>query len=138
MRMAILIFDGFTALDVVGGYESLARIPGLQVDFVAKEPGVIAADTRSLGLYAWKTLEEAEGADLLYVPGGPGVNIAQRDPEILAFIRKAHEDATWTIGICNGVEMLATAGILQGVEVTTNYFARARVAALGAKVLTHR
>jgi putative intracellular protease/amidase len=55
-----------------------------------------------------------------------GVYAAQRDPQILDFIRKSHETATWTVGICNGVEILATAGILNGVEVTTNYFARDR------------
>lgn len=138
MRMSILLFDGFTALDIVGGYESLSRIPGMQVEFVAKEQGIVKADTRMLGLLAFKTLKDAQGADILYVPGGPGGNIAQRDPEILEFIRQTHETSTWTFGVCNGVEMLATAGILQGVEVTTNFFARDRVAALGAKVLRKR
>ena len=138
MRMSILIFDGFTALDVVGGYESLARIPGIQVDFVAKEPGIIAADTRALGLYAWKNLNEAEGSDIIYVPGGPGGNAVQRDEEVCAFLRSAHEKSRWTVGVCNGVEILATAGILRGVEVTTNYFARERVQALGATVLKKR
>lgn len=138
MRMSILLFDGFTALDIVGGYESLSRIPGMQVEFVAKEKGIVKADTRMLGLLAFKTLEEARRTDILYVPGGPGGNIAQRDPEILDFIRQEHETSTWTFGVCNGVEMLATAGSLKGVEVTTNFFARDRVAALGAKVLNKR
>jgi putative intracellular protease/amidase len=138
MRMSILLFDGFTAFDIVGGYESLSRIPGIEVEFVARETGIVTADTRMLGLLAFKTLAQAAGTDILYVPGGPGGNIAQRDPVILDFIRRAHETSTWTIGVCNGVEMLATAGILRGVEVTTNYFARDRVAALGAKVLRKR
>ena len=42
MRMSILLYDGFTTLDIVGGYESLARIPSL----VAKEVGIYAADTQ--------------------------------------------------------------------------------------------
>jgi putative intracellular protease/amidase len=138
MRMSILLYDGFTALDIVGGYESLSRVPGMQVEFVAKQTGVIASDTRFLGLLAFKTLEEAAGTDILYVPGGPGGYAAQRDPAILDFIRSAHTESTWTIGVCNGVEVLATAGILDGVEVTTNFFARDRVAALGAKVMKRR
>jgi len=138
MRMSILLYDGFTALDIVGGYESLARIPNVQTEFVATEVGLYAADTRALGLYAWRTLEEAKGTDILYVPGGLGVYAAQRDPRILDFIRKSHETTAWTVGICNGVEILATAGILDGVEVTTNYFARERVAKLGGKVLKVR
>ena len=87
MRLSILLYDGFTALDIVGGYESLARIPNIQTEFVAKEVGIYAADTRALGLYAWKTLEDAKGMDILYVPGGLGVYPAQRDPQILDFIR---------------------------------------------------
>src|SRR5271166_1977700 len=128
MRMSILLYDGFTTLDIVGGYESLARIPNMRMEFVATEVGIYAADTRALGLYAWKTLEDAKGTDILYVPGGLGVYAAQRDSRILDFIRKSHETTTWTVGICNGVEILANAGILDGVEVTTNYFARDRVA----------
>lgn len=138
MRMSILLYDGFTAFDIVGGYESLSRIPGMEVEFVAKEKGVVVADTRVLGMLAYKTLDEAAGTDILYVPGGPGGYAAQRDPAILDFIRKAHETSTWTVGVCNGVEVLATAGILKDVEVTTNFFARDNVAALGAKVLKKR
>lgn len=138
MRMSILLYDGFTALDIVGGYESLARIPNMRTEFVATQVGIYASDTRALGLYAWKTLEDAKGTDILYVPGGLGVYAVQRDPRILEFIRETHRTTTWTVGICNGVEILATAGILDGVAVTTNYFARDRVAKLGAKVLKTR
>ncbi len=138
MRLSILLFDGFTALDIVGGYESLSRIPGMEVEFVAKTPGVIASDTRMLGLTAWKDLAAGRGCDILYVPGGPGGMIAQRDPDILDFMREAHASSTWTIGICNGVEMLAHAGLVEGKEVTTNYNCREAVAALGGKVLPTR
>lgn len=138
MRMSILIFDGFTALDAIGGYEVLQWLPGLEVEFVAKKTGIYAADGRRLGLLAYRSLEEAQGCDILYVPGGPGGFVAQCDPEILAFIRKAHDSSKWTIGICNGVEILARAGILDGVEVTTNYNCRQDVGKLGAVVLPRR
>ena len=45
MRMTVLLFDGFTALDVVGGYEVLANVPGVEVEFAAVTPGVVATDT---------------------------------------------------------------------------------------------
>jgi putative intracellular protease/amidase len=44
------------------------------------------------------------------VPGGLGIYAAQHDLQILDFIRKLHETTTWTVGICNGVEILANAG----------------------------
>jgi len=116
----------------------MCHSPAFPTEFVAKEVGIYAADARALGLYAWKALEDANGTDILYVLGGLGVYAAQRDPQILDFIRESHDTTTWTVGICNGVEILATAGILDGVEVTTNYFVRDRLAKLGGKVLKTR
>ena len=49
MRMSILLYDGFTTLDIVGGYESLARIPNMQTEFVAKKAG-ITRQTRALSV----------------------------------------------------------------------------------------
>ena len=39
MEIAIPIFDGLTALDAVGPYEVLSRLPGARVEFAALEPG---------------------------------------------------------------------------------------------------
>ena len=39
MQVAILLYDGMTALDAVGPFEVLSRIPGSTVVFVAAEPG---------------------------------------------------------------------------------------------------
>ena len=47
MRLSILIYDGLTTLDAIGGYEILARLPGMETEFVASRRGIIAADTRS-------------------------------------------------------------------------------------------
>ena len=72
MRLSILLFDGFTTLDAIGGYEVLGRIPGMEVEFVAGSRGILAADTRSLGLLAFRGFDEVTRTDILYVPGGPG------------------------------------------------------------------
>jgi putative intracellular protease/amidase len=136
--MTVLLFDGFTALDIVGGYEVLARVPGVEVGFAAASPGVVAADTRRLGILAHTGLAEVTGTDILYVPGGPGVDVAMADPDLLAWVRKMHEGATWTVGICNGVGILAAAGILNGITVTTNLGWRERVAAYGVTVVPER
>jgi transcriptional regulator GlxA family with amidase domain len=60
------------------------------------------------------------------------------DPEMLDTIRRLHATATWTVGICNGVELLGAAGVIAGSTVTTNWFARDRVAAHGATISTAR
>jgi putative intracellular protease/amidase len=134
MRMSVVLFDGFTALDVVGGYEVLANVPGIEVEIVAAEVGLVAADTRRLGLHAYRRLADTPLTDLLYIPGGPGVFNSIHDAALLAAITRLHASATWTFAVCNGVELLGAAGLLRGKQVTTNWFARDRVAAHGARV----
>jgi putative intracellular protease/amidase len=134
MRTSFVLFDGFTALDVVGGYEVLANLPGVEVEFVAASAGVVAADTRRLGLAAYRGISELASTDILYVPGGPGVVPALADEAFLAELSRLHATATWTVGICNGVALLAAAGVLKGRTVTTNWGWRDRVRSYGVDV----
>jgi len=138
MRISILIYDGFTMLDAVGGYAVLGWLPGAEVEFVAEKKTVIADDLRSGGMAAWRDYSEVETTDILYVPGGPGGRPQMTNEATLAFIRRLHETSTWTFGVCNGVEILAAAGILKGKTVTTNYYARESVASFGATVVSDR
>jgi putative intracellular protease/amidase len=138
VRLSIVLFDGFTALDVVGGYEVLANLPGVEVEFVATERGTVAADTRQLGLVAYRSLAEAT-CDILYVPGGPGVVRALDDRALLDRLLALHTTATWTLGVCNGVALLAAAGILApGRWATTNWGWRERLAGYGVDVVAER
>ncbi|MFC3682632.1 DJ-1/PfpI family protein [Hydrogenophaga luteola] len=138
MRLTILLFDGFTALDIVGGYEVLANVPGVETEFAAARRGPVWADTRRLALTAFKTFDEIDRTDIVYVPGGPGVTPALNDPTLLDTIQRLATGATWTVGICNGVELLGKAGLLRGKQVTTNWVARDKVASHGAIVGTRR
>ncbi|MGE0488231.1 MAG: DJ-1/PfpI family protein [Vulcanimicrobiota bacterium] len=138
MRLSIVLFDGFTTLDAVGGYEVLSRLPGLEVEFVAANPGVIAADTRQLGLLAYRQLDHLQATDILYVPGGPGVEVLLHDRPWLAQLSRLDATSTWTVGICNGVGLLAAAGLLEGQRVTTNWFYRGRLAQYGLEVVEAR
>ncbi|WP_426208358.1 DJ-1/PfpI family protein [Massilia sp. TWP1-3-3] len=138
MRLSIILFDGFTALDVVGGYDVLANLPGMEVEFVAAKCGLVAVDTGWLGMQACKTFDQLEATDILYVPGGPGVEAALADDALLACVRRISASCAWTVSVCNGAEILGAAGLLEGKQVTTNWFARDKVAAYGARVVKQR
>ncbi len=138
MRLSILLSDGYTALDVVGGYEVLANVPGIETELVAQTKGLVTADTRRLAMHAYRTFEEILDTDILYVPGGLGVTKGLKNTELLDTIRRLHATSTWTVGICNGVELLGAAGVIDGKEVTTNWTCRDRMAGYGAKVNTKR
>lgn len=132
MRVSILIFDGFTSLDAIGGYEVLARIPGVDLEFFAEERGIVAADTRRLGLVAFRSFAEVTATDVLYVPGGPGAVPLEKDPRYLTKIRELDATSKFTVGICNGVGLLAAAGLLTGKRAATNFFYQDRLRAHGA------
>ena len=133
MRLSILIFDGFTTLDAIGGYEVLARIPGMEVEFVAAQRGIVAADTRRLGLVAFREFSEVTATDILYVPGGPGGFVLEKDEVFLDTLRRLDKTSTWTVGICNGVGLLAAAGVAPSTGT-----ARAAAPAAPAAVRTLR
>ena len=118
MRLSILIFDGLTVLDAIGGYEVLSRIPGVEVEFVAAQRGIVAADTRRLGLLAYRDFSEVQSTDILYVPGGPGARALESDPEFIDYLRLLDSTSSWTIGICmyrhfGGIEYTAKSGATQ-------------------------
>lgn len=138
MRLSILIYDGITTLDAIGGYEVLARVPGVELEFVGPQRGVVAADTRRLGLVAYRSFAEVQSTDILYVPGGPGGRVLERDESFLDYLRLLDRGSTWTVGICNGVTLLAAAGLLKGQKATTNWFDQKRIADYGVTFVAER
>ena len=96
MDIAILLYEGFTALDAIGPYETLGRVPGAKVTFVATATGPVRTDQGSLAITADATLDELAHPDILVIPGGPGTEQAMGDEATLAWLRAAHETSTWT------------------------------------------
>ncbi|HET9162991.1 MAG TPA: DJ-1/PfpI family protein [Solirubrobacterales bacterium] len=138
MQIAIPLFDRFTALDAVGPYEVLSRIPGARVTFVASEPGPIRTETRMLTLTAEASLAEVPGPDVIVVPGGIGTRSLMTDEQILAWIRRAHAGSQWTASVCTGSLLLAAAGILDGLEATTHWLELETLARYGARPVERR
>lgn len=121
MQIAIPLFDRFTALDAVGPYEVLSRIPDATVTFVAAEPGPKSADSRMLTLTAEASLVDVPEPEVVVVPGGPGTRDLMTDAEILGWIRHAHAQSQWTTSVCTGSLLLAAAGTLDGLDATTHW-----------------
>jgi putative intracellular protease/amidase len=121
MQIAIPLFDRFTALDAIGPYEVLSRLPGAQVDFVASEAGVIRTDTRMLAVQVDKSFDDVPNPDVLVVPGGAGTREAMLDERTLDWVRRVHEDTDYTTSVCTGSLILTAAGVLDGLESTTHW-----------------
>src|SRR3954453_10270197 len=138
MRIAILIFDGLTALDAIGPYEVLSRLPGAELRFVAKEAGPKRTDRGALGVQADHALADLGEPEVVLVPGGKGSRPLMRDAEVLEWLRSAHEDSTWTTSVCTGALVLGAAGILDGRRATTHWAYLDRLRELGADPVTER
>ena len=138
MRIAILIFDKLTALDAIGPYEVLSRIPGAELTFVAKEAGPIRTDTGALAITADASLAELPDPEIVLVPGGEGNRPLLDDEEVLGWLRRAHESSAWTTSVCTGSLVLGAAGILEGLEATSHWAYVDRLEAFGATPVNRR
>ncbi|MFZ4514823.1 MAG: DJ-1/PfpI family protein [Acidimicrobiia bacterium] len=138
MELAILLYDGVTALDAIGPYEVLSRLPEADVKFVATTPGVKFTGQGSCGIVAEHALSDVPHPDVLIIPGGPGERAIRNDAVAIDWIREAHAHAQWTVSVCTGALILGAAGILEGVPATTHWLAREELRAMGADVVDER
>ncbi len=138
MQIAIPLFDRFTALDAVGPYEVLSRLPGASVEFVAAEPGALRTDNGMLALTADRSYADVPSPDVLVVPGGIGTRALIDDEPTLEWIRGVHETSTWTSSVCTGALLLGAAGVLDGLEATTHWAAMDYLERFGARPTSRR
>lgn len=123
MQIAIVVYDRFTALDAVGPYEILSRLPGAETVFVAERTGPVRTDMGTLAVTADQALDEVRGPDLLVVPGGPGTVDQLKNPALLDWLRAADATSTWTTSVCSGSLLLAAAGLLRDRRATSHWAA---------------
>lgn len=139
MDVAIPIFDGITALDAIGPYEVLSRVPEARVHFLGLDgPGPRRTDNGMLGLHADGALRDMPHPEVVVFPGGYGTRPLMRDEAMLAWVRSAHESSRWTTSVCTGALVLGAAGILNGLEATTHWAVLDKLADLGARPVSRR
>jgi putative intracellular protease/amidase len=132
MDIVCLLFDGITALDIIGPYETLQRLPDADVKFVARAKGPVRTDNKFLALVADYSIDEVTSADVLVVPGGFATRELERDQKLLEWIRAIDATSTWTTSVCTGSMLLAAAGLLDGKEATSHWGSLDRLKEYGA------
>ena len=140
MQIAIPIFDQLTALDCVGPYEVLQRLPGATVAFVGKEKGNVRTDNGFLGLAVDYTFDEISSPDVILVPGGVGTRafLDGNDHEIITWLKNAHSTSQYTTSVCTGSLVLAAAGLLTDLTATTHWSAYDTLKELGSLPVSDR
>jgi cyclohexyl-isocyanide hydratase len=133
----MLLFKGMTQLDLTGPYEILARMSGARIELVGESMAAVSCDG-TLSIIPTRTRDTVGQADLLVVPGGPGVDDAILDPGWIDFVREQGRAARWIFGICTGSLLLGAAGLLRGRRATGHWQARDLLSQFGATVIHER
>ncbi|NUU10526.1 DJ-1/PfpI family protein [Curtobacterium flaccumfaciens] len=137
MRIAFLLFPHLTQLDLTGPAQVLSRVPGARVEYVAATLDPVPSDC-GLALVPTVTIRDAGPADVLVVPGGDGAFDAMLDPDVVAFVRRQAEHATWITSVCTGAFVLGAAGLLAGRRATTHWASKPMLEAFGAQPVDAR
>ncbi|MGH3563751.1 MAG: DJ-1/PfpI family protein [Mycobacterium sp.] len=138
MQVAIPLFPRYTALDAIGPYEVLQRIPAVEVKFIGHRRGEVRSDNGMLGMTCDATLDELARPDVIVFPGGIGTRALIEDESMLNWLRKTHAHTTFTTSVCTGSLVLAAAGLLDNLTATTHWAAADLLGELGARYVPQR
>jgi transcriptional regulator GlxA family with amidase domain len=138
VQVAIPLFPRFTALDAVGPYEVLQRIPSIDITFIGHQRGELRSENGMLGITADATFEELPEPDVIVFPGGVGTRPLEHDERVLDWVRQAHQTTRLTTSVCTGSLVLAAAGLLEDLTATTHWSCYAELEAHGAMPTARR
>lgn len=136
LQVAMLVFPGFTLLDLVG---PLTVLHGpMQTHLLWKTKGSVESD---IGINIETTMSFAEAPDafdIIFVPGGPGQVEVFNDKETLEFLAHHGARATWVTAVCTGSMILGAAGLLEGYQATTHWAGHQMLSLFGAEPVAKR
>src|SRR5689334_22308555 len=136
LKIALVLYPGFTALDVIGPFQVLANVPGHDARFVALEAGPVTDDTDRCQIIASTAVADFTDPDVVVIGGS--LFDSEPDPRLVAWLRQVHPNTLWTTSVCTGSIYLAAAGILDGVEATTHWARAQQLERHGAHYLPER
>jgi transcriptional regulator GlxA family with amidase domain len=137
--VGILMFETVNELDFLGPYEVLSnsnyilRVPifppdvklspdTIEVRLVSKNGGYVTCE-KGLQVKVPYSFSECQTLDVLVIPGGSGVDAVCADNEQLQWIKDVSKRCQWITSVCNGVFVLASAGLARDKRVTTHWAA---------------
>lgn len=133
----MLVFPNFTQLDLTASQEVFHRMPDTEVVLVSEtlEPAISDSGLR---ITPDKRFEEVPSCDILFAPGGPGINEAILNKKLIQFVREQGEKARYVTSVCTGSLILGAAGLLTGYHATTHWQSLDFLTAFGAIPVSER
>lgn len=131
MKIAYVLYDEFTMLDIVGPFNVLDVIPGVENVWVGSELGLVSDHSRTSGLPVGVTFDDCLDPDVVIVPGGLGTS-KHLDGPVVDWLRTVAPQTQWTTSVCTGSLLLGAAGLLDGLTATSHWAVLDRLPQYGA------
>jgi cyclohexyl-isocyanide hydratase len=119
-RIGMLLFPNVTLLDLIGPHQVFSAFPDAHVELVAADAGAVRSDS-GVEILPSMTFAQADDFEVLFVPGGYGVNAAMEDQGTMEFLAARGARARWVTSVCTGAFLLGAAGLLNGYRATTHW-----------------
>jgi transcriptional regulator GlxA family with amidase domain len=146
-RVAVVLFEGFTVLDVYGPVQAFAsvRLPRpdgswhrlFEIVTVAEKAGPVKSGEGPT-THADYAFADAPAFDVLLVPGGFGTRQAVNNTSLLLALTTASRAAAVTTTVCTGSALLARTGLMDNRPATSNKIAWDWVVQQGPRVRWQR
>lgn len=137
--VAMLLYPGFTALDLFGPHHVFISMMGAKVLLVAKDDQPVESDSK-VKIHPHVTFDTCpEELTVLFVPGGTsGTLAAAKDEATRKFVADRGAKADWITSVCTGSLVLGAAGLLKGYKATSHWLVREDLALFGATPVDQR
>lgn len=135
--IGMILFPDLTQLDLTGPYEVFARMPRTKVHLLAETLQPVRSE-RGLTILPDATWATSPALDVIFVPGGVGVNRMMEHAPLLDFLRQQSVTATYITAVCTGALVLGAAGLLRGYRAATHWLSMDLLPLLGAEPVDER
>ncbi len=137
LKTGMLLFPGVTIQDFIGPYEVFIRAACFEVIVIGASTAPLQAEG-GLQLIPAVAFEDCPQLDILFVPGGQGINALLTDNNTLRFLRRQGKKARYITSVCTGALVLAAAGLLDGYKATTHWRSLELLRRMGIETIEQR
>ena len=133
----MLLFPGLTILDFTGPYDVFTKAPCFDVIIIGETTDPVRAEG-GLVLQPEIAMADCPQLDVVFVPGGRGINALLTNEPVLQFLRRQGKKAKYITSVCTGALVLAAAGLLEGFKATTHWRSLELLRMFGVETLEER
>jgi len=140
-QIAMLIYPGFTSLDLIGPQYLFASMMGAKIYLISRNNDLspVMSDTGVAIVPTHTQSECPEALDILFLPGGSSGTVeAMKDAAFIEFIKRKAASSKYVTSVCTGSMLLGKAGLLQGKKATSHWIALDLLAHFGAIPMKER